>query len=126
MLPRLGFPGTDERAIQSITFVKNFIYMPPEGFLMWHTNQHDNNNIPYRLYLISVDQDGGSAFKYVQPNGQVAEVQDFHGAVRLFKNTHTDYDTGEESYLWHTVYVSLYSPSLYSPSLSPTSLSLFR
>jgi hypothetical protein len=30
---------------------------------------------------------------------------DFHGAVRIFKNTFDDAVTGEEKFLWHTVYI---------------------
>ncbi|UPQ97923.1 hypothetical protein HOP50_02g12200 [Chloropicon primus] len=98
----LGFEG-DEHQMQKLTFVKNFNYMPPEGFLMWHTNKYDNNGVPYRLYLISTDRNGGSSFKYLLPDGKLMSVPDYHGAVRLFKNTRTIGDTGEVSHLWHTV-----------------------
>ena len=36
--------------------LQNFNYIPPGGFLMWHTNKYDNNLVPFRLYLISMDQ----------------------------------------------------------------------
>ena len=70
---------------------------------MWHTNRFDNLQASYRMYIYAVDVDGGSSFKYINPESEVVEVPDFHGAVRLFSNTHVDAETGEESYLWHTV-----------------------
>ena len=88
-------------------YMMDYTYMPPEGFLMWHTSQHDNSNVPYRLYLISVDEDGGSFFKYQKlVKGDVVELPDFHGAVRIFKNAKVDSDSeeGKLGYLWHTAY----------------------
>ena len=102
ILPQLGV--TDSKMLKRLSFMKNFIYLPPEGMLMWHTNRHDNNNVPYRLYIISVDKDGESGFKYLLPDGKVIDVPDFHGSVRLFSNTHEDAETGEKGHLWHTVY----------------------
>ena len=59
---------------------------------------------PTRIYIIAVSEDGESAFKYVLPDGTLVEVLDFHGAVRIFKNTNIDSRTGEALHLWHTVY----------------------
>jgi len=100
VLRRLGYNGT----LKSYKDLKNFSYMPPEGFLMWHTNQYDNAQVAYRIYIIAVSEDGESAFKYVLPDGKLVEVLDFHGAVRIFKNTNVDRKTGEALHLWHTVY----------------------
>ena len=52
---RLGFKG-DNKSFQRLTTIKNYSYMPPGGFLAWHTNRFDNNRVPYRIYLISVDR----------------------------------------------------------------------
>ena len=103
VLRQLGFEGT-AREWKSYKHVKNFSYMPPGGFIMWHTNQYDNNQVAYRMYIMNVDVDGGSAFKYQLPSGEMVEVLDFHGAVRIFKNTHKDTSTNKELYLWHTAY----------------------
>merc|ERR1711937_105020 len=62
--------------------------------------------------MISVDRDGESAFKYQLPNGENHDVMDFHGAVRIFKNTFDDLNTGEEKYLWHSVYSNAHRNSL--------------
>ena len=103
VLESLGYMvanATEENPQRGLGLVKNFLYLPPEGMLMWHTNQYDNrvHNVPYRMYLISTDQDGGSAFKYQLPiSGKIVEAPDFHGAVRFFKNTHTNSVSGEES-----------------------------
>lgn len=58
-----------------------------------------------RIYIMSVDEDHGSAFKYLGEDGRTVKVvSDYHGAVRLFKNTkERDAMTGEKDYLWHTV-----------------------
>merc|ERR1711924_268850 len=103
-LQLLGYaeePGS--KAYKKIIHLKNFSYMPPGGFIMWHTNRYDNTQASYRMYMYAVDVDGGSSFKYLSPEGELVEVPDFHGAVRLFSNTHVDAETGEETYLWHTV-----------------------
>merc|ERR1711970_1418823 len=75
------------RDLETVPAIKNYSYMPPGGFLAWHTNRFDNNRVPYRIYLISVDRDSSSSFKYLQPWSELVEVKDFNGAVRLFKNT---------------------------------------
>ena len=91
-------------ALKKKTHVKNFSYMPPEGFIMWHTNKFDNNEVSYRMYIINTDKDYGSAFRYLLPNGKMKKVYDFNGAVRLFTNTNVHPETGEKEFLWHTVY----------------------
>ena len=104
MLQTFGYaeePGS--KAYELMVKMKNFSYMPPGGFIMWHTNRYDNNQASYRMYMYAVDVDGGSSFKYLSPEGELVEVPDFHGAVRLFSNTHVDAETGKQSYLWHTV-----------------------
>jgi hypothetical protein len=105
VLKALGYKVRDADDFKHYSQVKNWQYMPPAGFFMWHTNRYDNMKEPYRIYMISVDKDGESVFKYQLPNGESHEVMDFHGAVRLFKNTYDDPKTGEESFLWHTVYI---------------------
>lgn len=102
-MKQLGYQG-GWKGSRRMAVVKSFSYLPPQGFHMWHTNRHDNNNVPYRLYIISVDKDGESGFKYLLPDGKVIDVPDFHGSVRLFSNTHEDAETGEKGHLWHTVY----------------------
>ena len=83
--------------------IKNFAYIPPEGFLQWHTNKKDNVKVSYRMYMLLVDEDGGSSFKYLtEHDGKVVKVPDFHGAVRLFTNTFVD-KAGVRTNLWHTV-----------------------
>ena len=83
--------------------IKNFAYIPPEGFLQWHTNKNDNIKVSYRMYMLLVDKDGGSSFKYLtEHDGKVVKVPDFHGAVRLFTNTFVD-EAGVRTNLWHTV-----------------------
>ena len=54
---------------------------------------------------MSVDKDHGSDFRYLGKDGRTVKVvSDYHGAVRLFKNTkELDAVTGEKEYLWHTV-----------------------
>jgi len=94
--------GSDE--MDDLSYVKNFSYMPPEGFIMWHTNKYDNLEVSYRMYIINTDKDYGSAFKYLLPNGKMKKVYDFNGAVRLFSNTNVNAKTGEKDFLWHTVY----------------------
>ena len=103
VLRRLGYRGSSKEEYR-YSFVKGWTYMPPGGFLMWHTNKYDNAFVPYRIYLISVDRPGESAFKYQLHNGEIREVFDFHGAVRIFKNSHTNSETGDRSFLWHTIY----------------------
>jgi len=79
--------------------------MPPEGFLVWHTDKHNNHGgVSYRIYMTAVDRNDGSFLKYETRNGKLREVSDFNGAVRIFTNTHTDRETGETYNLWHTVY----------------------
>ena len=88
---------------KSLTGIKNFAYIPPEGFLQWHTNKKDNVKVSYRMYMLLVDEDGGSSFKYLtEHDGKVVKVPDFHGAVRLFTNTFVD-KAGVRTNLWHTV-----------------------
>ena len=88
---------------KSLVSIKNFVYMPPEGFLQWHTNKNDNIKVSYRMYMLLVDEDGGSSFKYLtEHDGKVMKVPDFHGAVRLFTNTFVD-KAGVRTNLWHTV-----------------------
>ena len=88
---------------KSLVSIKNFVYMPPEGFLQWHTNKNDNTRVSYRMYMLLVDEDGGSSFKYLtEHDGKVMKVPDFHGAVRLFTNTFVD-KAGVRTNLWHTV-----------------------
>jgi hypothetical protein len=108
-MTKLGYSGPNLKTYRGL---KAWSYIPPGGFFMWHTNEYDNNLVPYRIYIISVDKDGESAFKYELPNGEKHEVKDFHGAVRLFKNTFDDPKTGEEKYLWHTVYSQAHRQSL--------------
>ena len=103
LLSKLGYRGMKQE-LKLYSTVKNLSYLPPGGFLMWHTNEYDNNLVPYRIYLISVDRPGESAFKYQLHNGEIREVFDFHGAVRIFKNSHTNSETGGRSFLWHTIY----------------------
>ena len=110
-LRKLGYQGT-EKAAHNYAHCKALSYIPPGGFFLWHTNRYDNNVVPYRLYIISVDRDGESAFKYQLPNGENHDVMDFHGAVRLFKNTFNDPRTKEEKYLWHTVYSQAHRQSI--------------
>ena len=90
--------------------------MPPGGFFFWHTNKYDNKKVAYRVYLISVDRPGESGFKYQRnTDGAVVNMADYHGALRIFKNTHTEEEEEKEgtllgkkkkkrSYLWHTAY----------------------
>jgi hypothetical protein len=111
VITKLGSGGS-ELSARYYALSKAFTYLPPGGFFLWHTNEHDNNVVPYRMYIISVDEDGQSAFKYQLPNGENHEVKDFHGAVRLFKNTFDDPKTGEEKYLWHSVYSNTHRQSL--------------
>jgi hypothetical protein len=111
VIKKLGYQGTGKK-LYAYSFCKNWQYLAPGGFLMWHTNRYDNNKTPYRIYIMSVDQDGESAFKYKLPNGENHEVKDFHGAVRLFKNTFNDPKTGEEKFLWHSVYSNTHRHSL--------------
>jgi hypothetical protein len=100
----LGF-RLDPDQLDLYCSVKNFAYMPPEGFLVWHTDKYNNDGgVSYRIYISAVDRDGGSFLKYEMPDGRLFEVPDFNGAVRIFTNTHTDQETGERSNLWHTVY----------------------
>ena len=103
VLKRLGYQGS-RKALEKYAAIKTWSYTPPNGFIAWHTNRYDNNIVPYRLYVISVDRDGESAFKYKLPNGETYDVYDYHGAVRLFSNTFKDKATGLENYLWHTIY----------------------
>lgn len=93
------------RRFKLLIYVKNLVYMPPGGFLMWHTNRYDNDRVSYRLYMTSTDVDGGSYFKYwSEREEKIMKVHDFHGAVRLFTNTmKSDEEAGEPKYLWHTV-----------------------
>ena len=111
VLRELGYDGMEKLA-KKYAHLKAFSYMPPGGFFMWHTNRYDNMKVPYRIYIISVETDGESAFKYELPNGEGYDVMDFHGAVRLFKNTFDDSQTGEEKYLWHTVYSNTHRHSV--------------
>jgi len=55
VLRRLGYNGT-RKQLKSYKYLKNFSYMPPEGFLMWHTNEHDNTNGAYRYVSCGVNQ----------------------------------------------------------------------
>jgi hypothetical protein len=110
-LRKLGYGGS-QKAVENYAHCKAFTYIPPGGFFLWHTNRYDNSVVPYRMYIISVDRDGESAFKYQLPNGENHEVMDFHGAVRIFKNTFDDPKTGEEKYLWHSVYSNCHRNSL--------------
>jgi len=101
-LEDLGLKG-EERQRKMLGHIKNFAYLPPEGFLMWHTNRYDNDDVSYRIYFIASDG-GRSSFKYLnERTGRVVDVPDFHGAVRIFTNTMKDVVNGEETYLWHTV-----------------------
>jgi hypothetical protein len=111
VLRELGYDGTEKMA-GKYAHLKAFSYMIPGSFFMWHTNRYDNMKVPYRMYIISVDEDGQSAFKYELPNGEGHDVMDFHGSVRLFKNTFDDAETGEEKYLWHSVYSNTHRQSL--------------
>ncbi|QDZ25148.1 hypothetical protein HOP50_16g76950 [Chloropicon primus] len=62
------------------------------------------NQVTYRMYLLSVDLDGGSSFKYIsKSDGKLKNVPDFNGAVRIFTNTFKDKSTGRKTNLWHTV-----------------------
>ena len=108
---QLGYKGKGKN-LYAYSFCKNWQYLAPGGFLMWHTNRYDNNAVPYRIYIMSVEEDGESAFKYQLPNSENHEVLDFHGAVRLFKNTYDDPKTGEEKFLWHSVYSNTHRHSL--------------
>ena len=103
VLKRLGYQGS-RKALEKYAAIKTWSYTPPNGFIAWHTNRYDNNIVPYRIYVISVDRDGESAFKYRLPDDQTYDVYDYHGAVRLFSNTFKDKATGLEKYLWHTIY----------------------
>jgi len=107
--PGLGF-RLDPDQMDLYCSVKNFAYMPPEGFLVWHTDKYNNDGgISYRIYISAVDRDGGSFLKYETPAGGLFEVPDFNGAVRIFTNTHSvDPKAGDRERsslpLWHTVY----------------------
>ena len=91
-------------SFEGVKHVKNCSYLPPDGFLQWHTNKADNNLVSFRLYMIAVDKDGGSYFNYYSEGSrEVRRVPDFNGAVRIFTNTIKDKDTAEVSNLWHTV-----------------------
>ena len=48
-LESLGYAAArGSREYQAMVWVKNFSYLPPGGFLMWHTNRYDNNVVSYR------------------------------------------------------------------------------
>ena len=104
VLYQLGFRETG-RKLRSMTHVKNLPYFPPGGFLMWHTNKHDNNNVPFRIYFVSVSEDGKSFFKYRRNDGSQVALPDRHGTFRLLRNTYPDpHAANGENYMWHTVY----------------------
>ena len=91
-------------SFEGVKHVKNFSYLPPDGFLQWHTNKADNNLVSFRLYMIAVDKDGGSYLNYYSEGSrEVRRVPDFNGAVRIFTNTIKDKGTAEVPNLWHTV-----------------------
>ena len=60
---------------------------------------------PFVRFCLPRFADYGSSFKYILPDGTLAEVKDYHGSVRLFTNTYTvgEGEEREEAYLWHTV-----------------------
>lgn len=72
----------------------HFLY-PPHGFKEWHTNIQSAAG--WRMYIINVDRNGESFFRYVDPvTGTLETVWDFDGAVNIFH-------IGSEPLLWHCV-----------------------
>src|SRR5262245_31379252 len=72
----------------------HFLY-PPRGFKEWHTNLQSEPG--WRMYIINVDKDRESFFRYVDPEtNEVKTVWDFDGAVNIFY-------VGRAPLLWHCV-----------------------
>ena len=50
----------------SIINISGSHYMDSNGFIQWHTNQHERPGFNYRLY-VTYNKDKGSLFKYILP-----------------------------------------------------------
>ncbi|MCG8671622.1 MAG: hypothetical protein MI867_19610 [Pseudomonadales bacterium] len=72
----------------------HFLY-PPGGFKEWHTNY--NHDQGWRMYIIDVDKDNESYFRYIDPDtGEMKTLWDKKGTVNFF---HVDRDKP----IWHCI-----------------------